>query len=69
MIWSRNIKFCAYLRLKGIHPETINKISKGKAEYGFKIAEKEWDQLQVIFNKSECMLFAQALDAIKDMAY
>lgn len=66
---SRNIKFCAYLKLKGINPCSVIILSKGKAEYIYQISEEEWQELQVEFNKSEFLDYANNLEAIKDLAY
>lgn len=66
---TRNIKFCAYLRLKNINPIEVLKISRGRAEYVYEIDQLEWEQHQVEFNKSNYLDYANNLEAIKDLAY
>lgn len=66
---TRNIKFCAYLKTKGINPIEVIKIAKGRAEYVYEISESDWQKHQVEFNSSSYLDYANALDAIKDLAY
>lgn len=66
---SRNIKFCAFLKLKGINPVEVVKISRGKAEYVFDISKGDWEKHQVEFNQSQFLDYANNLEAIKDLAY
>jgi len=66
---TKNVKLCAYLKLRGFDPETVNKLEKGRAEYVYRLEDAQWRQLQVDFNKSEFLTYAQALEAIKDLAY
>lgn len=66
---TKNIKFCAYLRLLNIHPIEINKMDRGRAEYNYSITQKEWDMHQVQFNQSKFLDYANNLEAIKDLAY
>lgn len=66
---TRNIKFCAYLRLKNINPIEVLKISRGRAEYVYEIDQLEWEQHQVEFNQSNYLDYANNLEAIKDLAY
>jgi hypothetical protein len=68
---SKNIKFCAYLRLKGIHPSEVKKDpnARGKATFLFKMDDKEWSMHQIEFNQSKFLDYANNLEAIKDMAY
>lgn len=69
MVRTRNIKLCAYLKLKDINPIEVAKISRGKAEYVFDVDSKDWEKHQVEFNQSEFLDYANALEAIKDLAY
>jgi len=69
MLMSKNIKFVAYLRLHGIHPDKIVKQSRGKAVYGFEMSPDKWQELQQEFDKSEHLKYAQCLDAIMDLAF
>lgn len=66
---SKNIKFIAFLRLKDIHPDKVEKFARGKANYYFNIAEGEWTELKAEFNKSEYIRYAQCIDAVMDLAY
>lgn len=66
---TRNIKFCAYLRLQGLNPIEVIKISRGRAEYVYDIEEKDWEKWQVAFNQSQFLDYANNLEAIKDLAY
>jgi hypothetical protein len=66
---TKNIKFCAYLRLQNIHPVEINKVERGRAEYVYKMDLKSWEMQQVQFNQSKFLDYANNLEAIKDLAY
>lgn len=68
---SKNIKFCAYLRLKGIHPNEVEKESKGKATFVYKMDDKEWSFHQIEFNQhpAKYLDYANCMEAIKDMSY
>jgi len=66
---SRNIKFCAYLRYKGIHPEKIEVFSRGKADYFYNVGATEWELLKLEFDKSDFITYADCMDKIKDLAY
>jgi hypothetical protein len=71
-LYTRNVKFAAYLRLKGHHPDDIKKMSRGKAMYGYEklqLPQELWDRLKAQFDKSEFITFAQCLDAIIDLAF
>lgn len=69
MITTKNIKLCAYLKIKGINPIEVVKISKGKAEYCYDIPKAEFEQHQVRFNQSKYLDYANAIESIKDLAY
>ena len=66
---TKNIKFCAYLRLLEISPCEVVKIDRGRAEYVYKMAAGDWHKYQVQFNQSKFIEYAQHLEGIKDMAY
>ena len=66
---TRNIKFCAFLRMKNIHPFKVEKFSTGRAIYKYEMDQDEWDDLQIVFNESEFIEYANCLDAIKNLAY
>ena len=68
---SKNIKLCAYLRLKGIHPVEVRKDPghRGKAAYVYQMTDKDWNMHQIEFNQSKFFDYASNLEAIKDMAY
>lgn len=66
---TKNIKLVAYLRLKGTHPDKIEKLSRGKAKYCFQMDLEQWDKLKQEFDKSEFITYAQCMDAIVDLAY
>ena len=70
--YTRNIKFAAYLRMKGFHPDEVQKLSRGKAVYGYSrssVTPDAWDKLKADFDKSEFITYAQCLDAILDLAF
>lgn len=69
MIKTKNIKLCAYLKLKNINPVKVLKISQGRAEYIYDLTEQEFNQHQIDFNSSEFVEYANNLEAIKDLAY
>lgn len=66
---TRNIKLCAFLRMKKIHPIGVDVITRGKAEYKYDLSDEDWMKLKVDFNKSEFIEYANCMDAIKDLAY
>jgi hypothetical protein len=66
---SKNIKFCAYLRLMGISPVEVIKFERGKAEYAYKMSSGDWHKYQVQFNQSKFLEYAQHLEGIKDLAF
>lgn len=66
---TKNIKFCAYLKLKGHSPIEVMIQSRGKAAYVYKMEQADWAKLQVEFNQSDFLVYAQNLEAIKDLAY
>lgn len=66
---TKNIKFCAYLKLKGINPIEVIKLSKGKAEYVYQIDKDDWNKHQILFNQSHFLDYANHLESIKDLAY
>lgn len=66
---TKNIKFVAFLRYKGLYPAGVNKLARGKASYKFDLSEKEWQDLKQDFDRSEFIKYAQCLDAIIDLAY
>lgn len=69
---TRNVKFCAFLRMKGFHPDDIKKMSRGKAMYGYdkiQLPDELWEKLKAEFDKSEFITYAQCLDAIIDLAF
>jgi hypothetical protein len=70
--YTRNIKFAAFLRMKGIHPDQVKKMSRGKAIYSYNsatVTPDAWEALKAEFDKSEFLTYAQSLDAILDLAY
>lgn len=69
MMKTKNIKFCAFLKLKGINPDEVIKFGKGKAEYVYSISEDHFNKYQIEFNGSKYLEFANHLEAIKDLAY
>lgn len=68
-LFSRNVKFCAFLRMKGKHPDEIKKFGRGRAEYGYKVTEQVWADLKSEFDRSDFLTYAHCLDAIIDLAY
>jgi hypothetical protein len=66
---TKNIKFCAYLRLMSVHPVKVEKFQRGKAIYVYSLTQQDWDKLKLEFNNSQFLEFANCLEAIKDLAY
>ena len=66
---TKNIKLVAYLRLKGRHPDKVDKIARGKAKYLFQMDLDQWEKLKQEFDKSEFITYAQCMDAVVDLAY
>lgn len=67
---TKNVKFVAFLRMKGIHSDTVEKYSRGKAKYIFtKITEAQWAALKQEFDRSDFITYAQCLDSVIDLAY
>lgn len=69
ILFSRNVKFCAFLRMKKVHPDFIKKLGRGKAEYGYKVTESVWADLKSEFDRSDFLTYAHCLDSIIDLAY
>ena len=66
---TRNVKFVAYLRYLKIHPDNVEKFSRGRANYHFQMDDSKWGELKAEFDKSEFITYAQCLDAVQDLAY
>ena len=66
---SKNIKFCAYLRYRGIHPNEVDKFARGRAIYIYAMDERDWTKLKLDFDSSDYIEYANCLEAIKDLAY
>lgn len=67
---TKNVKFVAFLRMKGIHSDNVEKYSRGKAKYVFtSINEVKWAALKQEFDRSEFITYAQCLDSVIDLAY
>lgn len=67
---TKNVKFVAYLRMRGIHADKVEKYSRGKAKYVYeKMSEAQWATYKQDFDRSEFLTYAQNLDAVIDMAY
>lgn len=67
---TKNVKFVAFLRLKGIHSDKVEKYARGKAVYIFeKLTETQWDALKQEFDRSDFLTYAQCLDSVIDLAY
>lgn len=66
---TKNIKFVAFLRFKGIHPDEVKKIARGKASYCFNLDPKSWSDLKQEFDRSDFIKYGQCIDAVIDLAY
>lgn len=66
---TKNIKFCAFLRLNSIHPAEIEKFSRGKAEYIYSMSNDQWEEYKKMFNESKYIEYGHCLEAIKNLAY
>lgn len=66
---TKNIKFCAFLRLNSIHPSNVEKFARGKAEYFYSISSEQWEEYKKLFNESKYIEYGHCLEAIKDLAY
>jgi len=67
---TKNVKFVAYLRLRGVHSDKVEKYSRGKAKYIFhQLTEEKWDQFKQEFDRSEFITYAQCLDSVIDLAF
>lgn len=70
MVETKNVKFVAFLRMRGIHADKVEKYSRGKAKYVYdKMTDDEWSSLKQDFDRSDFLTYAQNLDAVIDMAY
>ena len=69
MVETRNIKLVAWLRLKGVHPDNVKKLERGRARFGFEMTQEEWQEKQREFDRSEFITYGQCLDAVTDLAY
>jgi hypothetical protein len=66
---TKNIKFCAFLRLNKVHPAEVKKLSRGKGEFVYYMEEERWDNFKILFNQSQYIEYAHCLEAIKDLCY
>lgn len=66
---TKNIKFVAFLRFKGLHPDEVKKIARGKASYCFNLDPKKWSELKQEFDRSDFIKYGQCIDAVIDLAY
>jgi hypothetical protein len=67
---TKNVKFVAFLRLKGVHSDKVEKYARGKAKYIFNsITETAWNDFKQEFDRSEFLTYAQCLDSVIDLAY
>lgn len=67
---TKNVKFVAFLRMKSIYHDGIEKIAKGRAKYIYqKVDLNNWNKLKLEFDRSEFLKYAQHLDAVVDLAY
>jgi hypothetical protein len=66
---SKNVKFVAYLRMMGIHPDRVERMARGRAKYRFNMPDEKWAQLKQEYDRSDFIRYAQNLDAVVDMAF
>lgn len=66
---TKNIKLVAYLRLNGIHPDSVEKLSFRKGKYYYEMPEKEWMEWKQKFDRSPEFAYAQSLDAVMSLIY
>ncbi len=68
---TKNIKFCAFLRVKKIDPVKVDKkdMPRGKGVFVYSLTDDEWSGLKIEFNSSPLLDYANALDAIKDLCF
>ena len=67
---TKNIKFVAFLRMKNIFHDGLDKIAKGRAKYIYqKVDVNTWNKLKLEFDRSDFLKYAQHLDAVVDLAY
>jgi hypothetical protein len=57
------------MRLKKIHPSSVEKVSPGRAIYHYNMSEDEWAQLQRDFDKSEFVEYSNCINSIKNLSY
>lgn len=66
---SKNIKFCAFLKLQGINPVNVVKITRGKGEFHYYMEQSRWDQFKINFNGSPYSDYAHCMESLKDLCY
>ena len=66
---TKNVKFVAFLRFKGIHADEVKKIVRGKANYAFNLDHEAWAKLKQEFDRSDFIRYGQCIDAVIDLAY
>lgn len=66
---TKNIKFCAYLRTKGINPKSVEKISRGKGVFVYEMTAEDWQRHKIDFYDSPYLDYANAIEAVKDLCY
>ena len=50
---ARNVKFVAYLRFRKIHPDKMESLGRGRANYLFDMDETKWQALKVEFDSMD----------------
>ena len=66
---TKNIKFVAWLMLNDVHPDKVEKISRGKAKYVYDMTDAVWALQKRDFSRSDFIKYGQCIDATVDLAY
>ena len=66
---TKDIKFCAYLRIKGINPSEVERLARGRGCFLYEMSEEDWQKHKIDFNSSPYLDYANAINAIKDLCY
>lgn len=66
---TKNINFCAFLRMNQVHPDDVEVVRRGKAIYCYDMTEEKWGSWKRAFDRSDFIEYANCLNAIKDLAY
>ena len=55
--------------LNEVKPFRVDKLGRGRGEFGYMIEEERWDKLKLSFANSEFIKYAHCMESVKDLCY